>query len=211
MNGFFLVVEGPEGAGKSTLVAALAEHLRQEGTEPVLVREPGGTASAEAIRKVLLDPGHRLSAETELFLFLAARADLVAKVIAPALSQGRTVLADRFELSTVAYQIGGRGLDEQGVRTANALATSGLSPDLTLVLDVSPGTGFARIREAGQGLDRIEREPLDFHERVAQAFRTASGKGIVHLNAEQERERVLLDAVAQMVAHRRTARLGGRG
>lgn len=209
MSGFFLVVEGPEGAGKSTLVAALAQHLRQEGAEPILVREPGGTTTAEAIRRVLLDSEYQLSAETELFLFLAARADLVAQVIAPALAQGQTVLADRFELSTVAYQIGGRGLDEQRVRTANALATGGLSPDLTLVLDVSPGTGFERIRNSGQGLDRIEREPADFHDRVAETFRSAVGKGIVHLDAEQARERVLLAAIAQLATHRAKARLGG--
>jgi dTMP kinase len=209
MSGFFLVVEGPEGAGKSTLVAALAQHMRVEGIEPILVREPGGTSAAEAIRRVLLDPAYELGAEAELFLFLAARADLVARVIAPALAQGQTVLADRFELSTVAYQIGGRGLDEQRVRTANALATGGLSPDLTLVLDVSAGTGFDRIRNSGQGFDRIEREPREFHDRVAHTFRSAVGNGIVHLDAEQGRERVLLAAIAQLAAHRPKARLGG--
>jgi dTMP kinase len=209
MSGFFLVVEGPEGAGKSTLVAGIAQHLKQEGTEPILVREPGGTTTAEAIRRVLLDPGYDVGAEAELFLFLAARADLVARVIAPALARGQTVLGDRFELSTVAYQIAGRGLDEQRVRSANALATGGLSPDLTLVLDVSPGTGFGRIRNSGQGLDRIEREPADFHDRVGKAFRSVAGTGIVHLDAEQGRERVLLAAIEQLATHRPKARLGG--
>ena len=111
-HGFFLAVEGPEGAGKSTLVLGLAARLRQEGTEPLVVREPGGTESAEAIRRILLEPESNLAPISELYLFLAARADLVARRIRPAIEAGNVVVADRFELSTLAYQVGGRGLDE---------------------------------------------------------------------------------------------------
>ncbi|HEU5154094.1 MAG TPA: dTMP kinase, partial [Gemmatimonadales bacterium] len=125
-HGFFLAVEGPEGAGKSTLVSGLAARLRQEGAEPLVVREPGGTEAAEAIRRILLAPESNLAPGSELYLFLAARADLVAKRIRPALEAGSVVIADRFELSTLAYQVGGRGLDESLVRTANQAATGGL-------------------------------------------------------------------------------------
>src|SRR6185369_17247159 len=102
-HGFFLAVEGPEGAGKSTLVSSLAVRLRQEGTEPLLVREPGGTEVAEAIRRILLEPESNLAPISELYLFLAARADLVARRIRPAIEAGNVVVADRFELSTIAY------------------------------------------------------------------------------------------------------------
>lgn len=182
-RGFFLVLEGTEGAGKSTLRAGLAERLRAEGIEPVLVREPGGTPVAERIRAVLLDPAHPMEPVSELFLFLAARADLVARVIRPALSAGRVVIADRFQLSTEAYQCGGRGLDLGLFRVSNRAATGGLEPDLTLVLDLPTDLGFDRIRSSGQALDRIEQAGAEFHARVAAVFRQADGAGIVHVDA----------------------------
>jgi dTMP kinase len=121
----------------------------------------------------------------ELFLFLAARADLVSKVIRPALAEGRVVVADRFELSTEAYQCGGRGLDRHLFEVANAAATGGLSPDLTLVLDLPAELGLQRVRKAGKVLDRIEGAGLHFHQRVAGVFRAATGPGVVHLDAGQ--------------------------
>jgi dTMP kinase len=193
-RGFFLVIEGPEGAGKSTLAAALAARFRAGGADPLQVREPGGTAVAERIRAVLLDPAHPIEAVSELFLFLAARTDLVARVIRPALDAGRVVLADRFQLSTEAYQCGGRGLDRSLFRQANRAATGGLEPDLTLVLDLPPDQGLARIRASGQALDRIERAGPEFHARVAAVFRNATGPGIVHVDAALPPEQVLLAA-----------------
>jgi dTMP kinase len=182
-RGFFLVLEGPEGAGKSTLAATLAARFREQGIDPVLVREPGGTPVAERIRAVLLDPAHPVEAVSELFLFLAARADLVARVIRPALATGRVVIADRFQLSTEAYQCGGRGLDRELFRVANRAATGGLEPDLTMVLDLPVEIGFARIRESGLRLDRIEQAGPEFHARVALVFRNATGPGIRHMDA----------------------------
>jgi dTMP kinase len=193
-RGFFLVIEGTEGAGKSTLAAALAARLRAGGADPLQVREPGGTPVAERIRAVLLDPAHPIEAVSELFLFLAARTDLVARVIRPALDAGRVVLADRFQLSTEAYQCGGRGLDRSLFRQANRAATGGLEPDLTLVLDLPPDQGLARIRASGQALDRIERAGPEFHARVAAVFRNATGPGIVHVDAALPPEQVLLAA-----------------
>ena len=198
--GGFLVIEGPEGAGKSTLVHALADRLRAAGRDAVLVREPGGTPVAERIREVLLDPAQPIEPVSELYLFLAARADLVARVIGPALAAGQTVIADRFQLSTEAYQCGGRGIDRALFLAANRAATGGLQPDLTLVLDLPPELGFDRIRQAGQGLDRIERAGREFHERVGAVFRNATGPGVAHLDAALPPEQLLRAAWEAMVA-----------
>ena len=199
MTGFFLTVEGPEGAGKSTLVAALAERLRSHGVDPVVVREPGGTPVAEAARRLLLDSAGPVSPATELFLLLAARSDLVAGVVRPGLTAGRLILADRFELSTLAYQVGGRGLPRAAVLEANRLATGGLVPDLVLVLDVPGEVGLERVRRSGKVLDRMEREAADFHRRVAESFRVASGPGLVHLDAQRPAAAVLTEAWAAVV------------
>jgi dTMP kinase len=191
MTGRFLVVEGSEGAGKSTLVAGLAARLRDTGIDPLLVREPGGTPAAERIRAILLDPGMAIDPVSEMYLFLAARADLVSRVIRPALDQGRVVLADRFELSTEAYQCGGRGLGRELFQSANTGATRGLRPDLTLVLDIPTDVGFSRVQQGRGRLDRMEQAGTDFHGKVAEVFRNATGPGIVHLDATQPPEHVL--------------------
>jgi dTMP kinase len=190
MSGRFLVVEGSEGAGKSTLVAALAGRLRGAGFDPLLVREPGGTPAAERIRTILLEPGMTIDPVSEMYLFLAARADLVSGIIKPALEAGRVVLADRFELSTEAYQCGGRGIDPQLFLAANRGATGGLTPDLTLVLDIPTEIGFSRLTGRGK-LDRMEQAGAEFHARVASVFRNATGTGIVHLDAIRPPEQVL--------------------
>jgi dTMP kinase len=183
-RGVFVTVEGVEGAGKTTQVALLAERLRRSGREPLVVREPGGTPLAEEARRLVLDPALDLDAAAELFLMLVARADLVHHVIGPALARGTTVLADRFDLSTRAYQIGGRGLPEPEVSAANRLATGGLVPDLVVVLDVAAEAGRARQDAAGKRRDRMELAGEAFHARVAGAFRGAAGPGILHLAAD---------------------------
>ena len=124
-RGFFVVLEGPEGAGKTTLAGALVARMREDGIEPVTVREPGGTTVAEALRQELLDPTRRWTAEIELLYMTTARADLVSKVIRPALEQGKVVLSDRYDLSTLAYQGAGRGLSMEHVRWVNRSATGG--------------------------------------------------------------------------------------
>jgi dTMP kinase len=180
--GLFLVIEGPEGAGKSTLARALARRLAARGLAPVEVREPGGTPVAEAARAAFLDPALEATPLAELFLLLAARADLVARVIRPALAEGKAVVCDRYDLSTTAYQVAGRGLDAAAVASANRLATGGLVADLTLVLDVPPAVGRTRQEAAGKVPDRVERADPGFHERVAAAFRAAQGPGVVHVD-----------------------------
>jgi len=182
VRGAFIVVEGPDGAGKTTLSAALARRLREAGLEVREVREPGGTPLAERARDAALDLALAASPLAELFLMLAARADHVAKVIRPALASGWIVVSDRFELSTEAYQIAGRQLAREAVLEANRLATGGLAPDLTLVVDVPAGVGQSRRAEAGKAADRIEGEDRALHERVARAFREAAGPSVVHLD-----------------------------
>jgi dTMP kinase len=186
----FVAVEGPEGAGKTTLVTRLAARLTAAGEDVLTVREPGGTPVAEAARRIVLSPTIDMTPSAELFLYLAARADLVTRIIQPALDAGRIVLADRYRLSTVAYQVHGRGLPGDAVDAALRLATGGLEPDLTLVLDVPAAVSRQRQGERPRGPDRLEREDSGFHERVAVAYRAASGPSIVHLDGRPAIDRV---------------------
>ncbi|MSR05776.1 MAG: dTMP kinase [Gemmatimonadetes bacterium] len=194
--GAFVVVEGPDGAGKSTLVERLAGRLRAEGLDPLVVREPGGTPLAEEARRLAFDPALGASPGAELFLVLAARADLVHRVIRPALGVGRFVLSDRFDLSTEAYQVAGRGLPRDEVFYANRIATGGLRPDLTIVLDIPLSVGRGRQVRAAKKQDRMEREGDALHERVREAFARANGDGLFHLDADRPAEEVESDAWA---------------
>jgi len=189
--GTFVVVEGPEGAGKSTLVRSIAARLHAEGRPVVTVREPGGTPLAEAARKVALKFPHDMAPAAELFLFLAARADLVYRIIRPALEAGEVVVADRFDLSTLAYQVAGGGLPYEEVAQAIRLATGGLVPDVTLVLDIPVEVGRERQRAARKVQDRFERQDDAFHRRVLDAYRHAQGPRVVHVDATQSKKAVL--------------------
>jgi dTMP kinase len=168
-RGLLIVFEGPEGAGKSTQLRLLADALGASGKNVVAAREPGGTVVGDEIRRILLDPGSDIVPRSEALLFMASRAQLVEREIRPALGEGAIVLVDRFFLSTYAYQGDGRGLPEAELRQANAMATNGLVPDLTLLLTLPAEAGLARAQERGQH-DRMERAELEFHERVARAF-----------------------------------------
>jgi dTMP kinase len=184
MKGCFIVVEGPDGVGKTTLASRLASRLRAEDHEVLEVREPGGTPVAEAARNTALDSELNATPLAELFLMLAARADLVQQVIRPALAAGTIVVGDRYELSTWAYQVEGRRLPEGAVLEANRLATGGLKPDLTLVLDAPSHVLEKRMVKAGKALDRIEQAEEDVRCRISDAFLRAAGPGIVHVKAD---------------------------
>lgn len=191
----FVTFEGPEGAGKSTALRFIASTLTGLGHKVVTTREPGGGALGKRIRQMLLEEGH-VSAETELLLFLADRANHVQTIIRPALESGAIVLCDRHADSTIVYQGYGRGLDLDFLRAGNRFATQGLVPDLTLLFDLDPEIGLARLNigqdaeivtdKNSRDVNRLDREPLEFHTKVRNGFLAI---------AESEPDRfVILDA-----------------
>jgi len=166
MTGKFITVEGIEGVGKSTNIEFIHRQLLAAGREVLLTREPGGTPLAEEIRGLLLDPAYTgMDPRCELQLVFAARAEHLARVIRPALAQGKWVLCDRFTDATYAYQGGGRGIDTTIIAALETLVQGTFRPDLTLLLDVSVAVGLARAGRRGS-LDRFEQERVDFFERV---------------------------------------------
>jgi dTMP kinase len=168
--GLFVTFEGGEGSGKSTQLARLEERLRRSGFDPLVVREPGGTPLAETVRGLLLDPATPVAAVTEALLMVAARSDLVATRLKPALESGRIVICDRYTDSTLAYQGGGRGLEGGMLASWNRAATGGLVPDLTLLFDLEPELGLARRAAAHGGANRIDLESEAFHTRVRERY-----------------------------------------
>ncbi len=169
MAGRLVVFEGGEGAGKTTQLERLALRLGRHGAQVRMLREPGGTAVGDEIRALLLRPGAQIPARTEALLFMASRAALMVEQVRPALDRGEVVLLDRFFLSTYAYQVGGRGLPEAEVRDANAFATGGLVPDVTVLLTLPVEEGLARAAQRGAA-DRMEQAERAFHDRVNAAF-----------------------------------------
>ena len=165
-KGRYIAFEGIEGAGKSTVADSVAIHLEALGHSVVRVREPGGTDVGEHIREVLLAGDHQPLAMTEAVLFAAARAQLIAQSVVPALERGSWVLSDRSAYSSLAYQSGGRGLDLADVRTLNDIAIGGIWPDTVVLLRTDAGTGLSR-QSVG---DRIGDESLEFHQKVADTF-----------------------------------------
>lgn len=182
-----------EGSGKTTQVRLLADFLRGRGLPVVVAREPGSTPLGERVREtVLADLELGVPARSELFLMLAARAAFVEQVVGPALEEGRVVIADRFELSTLAYQGCGRGLPLEEVRACNRFATGGVAPDATLFLDLDAEEGAHRQERAGKARDRLELEDPEFHARVAAGYRELAGtvEGLVRIEARGTEEEV---------------------
>jgi dTMP kinase len=191
-RGLLITFEGGEASGKTTQSELLAIHLEAGGWKVLRLREPGGTLLGEEVRRLLLDRDDGLTAEAELLLFLAARAELVRRVILPALVAGAVVICDRFSDSTYAYQGYGRGLDLDTVRRLDAWATGGLKPDLTLLLDLPVELSRRRL---GDNNDVFEREDDAFHERVRE--------GYFALASQEPRRWVVVDASldAQTIAN----------
>ncbi|HEY0866836.1 MAG TPA: dTMP kinase [Fimbriimonas sp.] len=196
----FVTFEGPEGAGKSTVLATVAEALRASGREVLTTREPGSGRLGQGIRELLLHGGE-MPAESELFLFLADRSNHVRTIVRPALERGEIVLCDRFADSTLVYQALARGLDEAFIREANAFATGGLKPDVTFLLDLAPEIGLSRL----ESKDRLDAEPLEFHRRVREGF-------LAEASRDPARWRILeASQPAKEVAERVLAELRTRG
>jgi dTMP kinase len=170
-KGHFIVVEGLEGAGKSTALEAIKHKLHAEGIHFVLTREPGGTQVGDSVRRLTKEcsDNEPLDSRAELLLFYAARVQLMTCVIRPKLAQGIWVLSDRFELSTFAYQGGGRKLDADMISHLSAFCLEGFEPDLTLFLDVNPSLGLERVDKRG-AMDRIEQESLAFFNDVSDCY-----------------------------------------
>ena len=167
-KGKFIVLEGPEGSGKSTQLVRLARRLEQEGHRVKYVREPGGTTIGEKIREVLLDAANgSMTVATELLLYMACRVQLVHEVILPALEEGLTVLADRFLTSTIVYQGIAGGMGEEEVRGLYRAVCGKVEPDLVVILDVPAEIGLARVKGS---FDRMERKPVEFHRAVREGY-----------------------------------------
>ena len=196
MNGKLITLEGGEGAGKSTVLAAVRAQLAEHGIDVLVTREPGGTPAGEAIRAVLLDAKLRgLCAEAELLLMFASRAQLVREVVVPALAAGRWVLSDRFTDASFAYQGGGRGQPADRIADLERWAAANLMPDLTLLLDLPVADGMRRA-SGRSAADRIEMENVDFFERVRAAYRLradAQPARFCTIDAAQPLDAVLAD------------------
>jgi len=183
LPGLFVTFEGVEGSGKSSRCRILIQALQAVGYEVVFTREPGGPDVSEKIRSLLLNPELDVPPMAELMLYFASRAANVERVILPGLKTGDIVLCDRFSDATFAYQGWGRGLPVEEMRKANSLATGGLAPDLTVLMDLDPEEGFRRMNLSGRKLDRIEKEHLSFHRKVRAGYLAL---------AEEEPERFLV-------------------
>lgn len=200
-RGFFITLEGPDGAGKTTVLRELLPYLEGFGREIVTTREPGGVAIAEAIRSIILDPANtEMDDKTELLLFIAARRQHLKEKILPPLSEGKLLLIDRFIDSSIAYQGFGRGLDVADIHWLNRYATDGLKPDLTLYFDIDTEEGLARIaRSREHDVDRLDMERVDMHRRVRQGYLSILEQEpdrLVKIDASQPLEQVVAAALA---------------
>jgi len=217
VRGQFITLEGPEGSGKSTHIRHLATALRRSGYKVVQTREPGGTVVAEAIRHTLLlsSSRERITAITESLLVLAARSQHVTHVIEPALQRGAIVLCDRFSDSTFAYQGFARGLNLAWLRTANAMATNGCSPDLTLLLDVPVNIGLSRRRRSQGKPNRLDRESERFHRLVRKGFLTLAAQSprrirVIDANRSEQKIRTEIETIVLGWLRTRARRSGGK-
>ena len=200
VNGTLISFEGPEGAGKSSILEAILPLLEERGIPYITTREPGGVDIAEKIRQVILDPDHTsMDAKTELLLYIASRRQHLVERVLPALAAGKVVLMDRFIDSSVAYQGYGRGLSVEDIEWLNQFATDGLKPDLTLYFDLDVEEGLARIaRNQEREVNRLDLEGLELHYKVRKGYLALAEKEperIVKIDASQSFEAVLADVL----------------
>lgn len=198
MKGHFITFEGGDGAGKSSLIISLHAALIEKGLKVIQTRAPGGTEPGKVIRELILHPQEPVVPKSELFLYLADRAQHVDKVIKPSLEDGAFVLCDRYNDSTVAYQGGARGFGLEEVDRLCDFATDGLEPSLTLYLDIDPEIGLERIKAATGRKDQIEQETIEFHTKIREAFHAIARKNPERfqiIDASRPREEVFAEAL----------------
>ena len=199
----FITFEGPEGSGKTTVIREITQRLESEGWEVVVTREPGGVKTGEDIRKILLE-GEAIDDRSEALLFAASRREHLVNKVLPALREGKVVLCDRYIDSSLAYQGYARGIGVEEVRSINEFAINGLYPDLTFYLDIRASVGIQRINDNQRTQNRLDREKLDFHEKVVEGYRQ-----IIHnepnrfavINAEQSIEEVANSAYESIIKY----------
>lgn len=193
-KGFMIVCDGSNGAGKTTVIAAIVEYLKKHDFEVVLTREPGGTPIGEKIREVILDPSTpEMCNLAELMLFGAARAQHIQEKIIPALADGKVVVSDRFDAATFSFQHYARGIDLNVITQINDLALSGFSADMNVILDLDPVIGLERVKQRGEGLDRMEDEKMDFLHRARNGYLTQAQQQpekFAVIDASQTKEQV---------------------
>lgn len=200
MRGFFISLEGPDGAGKSTVLSEVLKKIGPEmKTQYLVTREPGGSKIAEDIRAIILDPNNKLmDYKTEALLYAACRGQHVEEIIKPALKAGKTVFSDRYVDSSLAYQGVGRQLGIKEVKAINDFATSGLEPDLTLFFKIDPKVGLSRIQKNRESEDRLEQEKLAFHEKVYEGYEEINkiySDRIAIINADQPIDIVIAETI----------------
>ena len=205
-KGFLVSLEGPEGAGKTSVLEALIPILEDRGVEVLTTREPGGVLIGEKIREVILDPSHtEMDPKTELLLYIASRRQHLVEKVLPALAAGKLVIMDRFIDSSVAYQGFGRGLDIDAIDWLNEFATDGLKPDLTLYFDIEAEEGLARIAKSkDRRADRLDQESVEWHKRVREGYLSILEKEpnrMKRIDASQPLEKVISDTVAVLAEH----------
>ncbi|KUP04241.1 thymidylate kinase [Bacillus coahuilensis m2-6] len=204
-SGYFITVEGPEGAGKTTVVKRLLERLQEESIDAVATREPGGIAIAEDIRSIILNPENTsMDPRTEALLYAAARRQHLVEKVLPALEDGKVIICDRFLDSSLAYQGYARGLGVDEVLNINEFAIDGCMPSLTLFFDISPEAGLERIaRNKGREINRLDLEGIEFHHKVYEGYKKviSRNKNRVQLvNADQDVHQVVEEAL-QIILH----------
>ncbi len=195
MKGLFIVLEGPDGSGKSTMAKMIAQHYQSAGREIIFTREPGGTKISEKIRDIILDNDNtEMAYNTEALLYAAARAQHVSELIKPNLEKGKVVISERFVYSSIVYQGIARNLGIQKVKEINDFAIDGLKPDLVLFFDIDPEKALNRKLSNGNG-DRLENEVLDFHKKVYEGYKEISKiyDGIIHINADKSADELFSD------------------
>lgn len=194
-----IVLDGSNGAGKSTVIKAVKEYIESRQLEVVMTREPGGTPIGEKLRNIILSKEHpEMDDLTELMLFGAGRAQHLAEKIYPALESGKVVLSDRFDSATISFQHFARGIDRELVDKINNLALNGFSPTLTIILDLDPRIGLDRVRSRGEGLDRLEDQDLLFLDRARNGYLRQAEEfpnKFYVIDASQSLEKVISEAI----------------